>query len=1235
MKFCGMCGTRLTQICPICGFANPLPYRFCGQCGARLPDQLALPQQSQLQLPLRAPAEGPPVPQFLSLGEPSIPAQAAPAPAALEGERRHATVILADVRRSMDLLEQIGTEAWVEMMNHVFQILEAEIYRFGGEVDQFRGDALVAFFGATVVHEDDPERAVLAALAMQRVLNVYAAELAEQRGIELLLRIGVNTGEVIVASIGDSSRHSEDTAMGGAVALAARMESAAEPGTVLVSENTYHLVQSQFEWKALGEIAVKGVSRPVTVYRPLAPRADGRRSLRLKPYGLSSLLVGRDEPFNSLKRCIEDLRAGRGGVVTLTGDEGMGKSHLVAQVRQQDMRVLALLAKTRGSDDPADFFPMLTWLQGRCRSYEQSRPYSMWLDLLQEWLGVGEGESKEKTRDRLRTQAEELWGDRLDEYYPYMATFLSLPLEEAFAARVRHLDAGELRQQLFLTLRGWVETMAERGPLVLSFEDVHWVDATSLELLECCLPLCERQALLWLIMFRLGRGSTIGEFHRRVETQYPHRLIPLVLLPLTEAQSGEMIDRLIGSGGLPEETRALIISKAEGNPYYIEELIHSLIRKGMLVRDERTGQWKVTRAVTSLDVPDTLRGLLLASMDSLSSEERHVLQMAAVIGAVFWSNVLQELIDDQGTLEQHLASLQGAQLIQERGRVPELGTEYVFKSMMRDAAYESLLNSLRVTYHLKVAEYLEGFFGLDTLPRYYDLLAYHYRCAGDANKELFYTLQAAEKAKGIYSNAEALRHYTRTLELLDQMEAQTVDETRLYVIRTQQFEVLNGRREVFFALGDSVAGRADAQALLPLARQLDDDPAWLIDALLQQPGVAGWQTMEELEAGVPMAQQSLDLARESGDRRREMLSLVAAANQRMGLNDPESGWELTERALELARELGDQDYKVALLVGLGRVFVWNDQLERGAAYLEAALPLSQALDDKRTEMNLLELIGMQFERSGDYYRLLIEYHQKRLQISRRIEHRPLQANALMHCGQIQGIYLGDHKAALAMLEESRDIFEGSAGEMFALLRIVQILVAQKRYDEALQALERARHVAERRVLMDMGHAGLRLVSAILYNAMGDEAHLHEALRFTAETCQLVAGSPSLSRQYEMAAACESAVAYLGLAECVEEAARQEHCRQALASSQAAVDLYQALRGVQVIECTSEEILYRYSRALAANGRPSEAAAYLERAHEEMMRKCDLIPPDSPFRDTYLENIPLHRDIRTAYAARST
>jgi predicted ATPase/class 3 adenylate cyclase len=1225
MKFCGHCGELLGLVCAACGFVNPPEHRFCGECGARL-DRASVvspPRDAEPAFTQSVTAAAQPSPL-----QPPMEASIAPGPSPtpLEGERRLSTVIVADVQGSTDLLARIGTEAWVEIMNRVLRTLESEVYRFGGQVDQFRGDGLVAFFGATSAHEDDPERAVLAALSMHKALEPYAAELAERQEVDLQLRVGVNTGEVVVTSVGDVHQHREDTAMGEAIALAARMESAAEPGTVLVSENTYRLVETQFEWQPLSEISVKGIGQPVAVYRPLVPQTDPGHA-----YGLAVPLIGRDAEFQTLKSCVGDLYAGRGGIALVTGDKGMGKSFLVAEVRQHFARQGALLAEAREKD--AAPMASLTWLSGRCRSYYQSWPYSMWLSLLRSWLGMQWGEPEEEARKRLRRRAETLWGGHLAEHYPYLVAFLSLPLEEAFSERIRHLDAEGLRQRFFSTIRAWVEAMAQWGPLVLAFADVHWADNTSLDLLKHCLSLCDQESLLWLIVYRPERTSPVWGFRHFVETEYPHRLTNLNLPPLTGSQSREFIEQLIGADALPPETRDLVLSKAEGNPYYIGELVRSLIAQGTLVRDSETGRWRAARAVESLDIPDSLQSLLLARIDRLSPAERHILQMAAVIGSVFWMDVLQGLTDDATLLREQMTALQRAGLIYERGRVPDLGMEYVFTSnLVRDAAYESLLSAQRRSYHFRVAEHLEQIPDKGAMPQHYGLLAYHYGQAGELSKELFYTLLAAEQAKGIYANAETLERYGRALELLDEMEAQASDKDRIFAICTQRFEVLNGRREVHYLMGDFEAARVDARALLLVARQppLRADPAWLIEALLQQPGVVSWQTREELDAGFTLAEEALVLAQEQGDRHREMQSLVAIAKQRLWVNDP-TAWGLAERALELARELGNRSYEVDILISMGQVYAWSDHPERGMAYLEAALPVSQALDDKVTEARLIELIGLQFERSGDYYRLLTEHHQQRLRISREIGHRPVEADALMDCGQVQGIYLGDHDGGLALLDECLHIWEGTPGEAIALLRIAQIQIVRRGYDEAREALEQARCIIDKQAVREMGYAGLLLVSAKLCNALGDSAHLFEALELIAQTRQLVTDAP-LTRQYEMAAACEATMAHLGLAELTAaEAERQAHLQQAQGSSQMALEIYQHFGFVQIIECVSEEILYCHSQALAANGAEAESVDYLWQAFGEMMRKHALIPPNSPFRRTFLENIPLHLEIQAAAA----
>ncbi len=1205
MSYCGQCGTRLGAPCPKCGFENPAGYRFCGKCGHGL---------------MIAPPPGPP--------EPTI--------APLVGERRIATIILADVYRSTDLVEQLGTEAWVELMNQVLQLLAAEVYRFGGRVDQFRGDGLVAFFGATDAHEDDPERAILAALAMHGAISSCADAVQRRQGIDLKIRVGVNTGEVIVGSVGEAGRHREDTAMGGGIALAARMETAAEPGTVLVSADTYRLVEGRFEWLPLGEISIKGISKPVAVYRPLRLRTFSEvmptRDLALP------VAFGRNEAFSTLQGCVEALCSGRGGVVFVTGAKGMGKSLLVERLQQhyaQHTRICrpAPPAQAEGAHHPTAQGERrepegkgFIWLTTHCRSYDLGTPYAPWVGLLRSWLDAPGPESDTDLSRRLHQQTEALWGDQADRYHPYLATLLALPVANTFAERLTYLQAEGLQKQLSGAVYAWVEALAQRGPTVLALNDLQFADVSSLDLLRHCLPICENAPVLWLTSFRPDRATPAWEFHHHVETDYAHRLTAMYLPPFTASESRALLEQMLGPGVLAEATAALIITKAEGNPYYMREILYALGDQGLLRRDAG-GVWRQTQPVESFDLPGSLRGLLLARIDRLLPEARRVLQAAAVIGPLFWRNVLEAVVGDADQLRSALTQLQRSQLIQEQNLESDLGMAYAFTpSLVRDAIYESLLSSQRAVYHRQIAEQFETLFGPDSSKPYHGLLAYHYRQAGDLNKELYYVLGAAEEAQKVYANGDASDRYTRAIELLNAIESQS-PAGALRPIWELRFEALMGHHQVQNRTGNIKAARTDAYALLPLARQLADDPAFMVDALLHQPEVHSHNTREELETGLKLAREALALAQGLGDKRREMHALVAVAQLQLLRKDP-SWYELGDQAYELSRQLGDLRMQVGLLLGISDALGMDD-LQRGAGYLEQALEISQRLEDKETEANLLAALSPRFERTGDYYRQLVEYEQKRVAIYREIGNSMGEGHALMFCGQIQAIYLGDFAGGLVLMYEALARWSETSDQLFPLLRITQIQAALGNFDQACATLETTR-AASKQVLLDIGHAGLALVEAITHNAQGGPDHWRQVLGLQA-TIQQMVKEDQLSRQYQMAAACETAATHLGLAACTEDAAeRFEHQRLALEASGAALAIYRQFGFTQVVECVSEAIYYRHSLALAANGRDSEAREMLEAAYVEMMRKHDLIPADSPFRTSFLENIALHRDIATAY-----
>jgi len=1260
-RYCGMCGHRLVLQCLACGSDNPTSYLFCIHCGAALrPDDATPDRTSRFSADLGTRPQG----SNTALAEP----QATRHPT-LEGERRVATIILADVHGSTNLLESLGSETWVDIMNRMFQLLEVAIYRFGGVVDQFRGDGLVAFFGTEVAHEDDPERGVLAAMAMQRAIAPYAAELAAQEDIHLSLRVGVNTGEVIVASVGDDRTYSENTAMGEAIALAARMEQAAEPGTVLVSENTYRQVAQRFEWIPLGEIRVKGVSDPVRVYQPTSSGVQVEES---ELVNLSGSVIGRERARETLITCVEDLQQGRGGIVMVTGERGIGKSMLLQDVRRYLTRQRALRAGVQDADptgptgsneeaDPAADGGPAPWrireIRARARSYEQSQPFAMWRDLLRQWLGTQGDEPKEKVRDRLHAQCEALWLTATLEHYPDLARFLGLPLEPGIAARVLTGDAEGTRQDIFLAIRSWLEQLTQQGPTVITFSDMHWADATSLELVKYCLPLCDYMDLLWVFVFRPDRQSNAWAFRHYLETEYPHRLESVDLAPLTEEQSRAMLHQMIGPDVLTKDSESLIVQTSEGNPLFLLELVRSLANEGILVREtdpagETTSPvWRASRAVTALSLPDSLQSLLMARLSRLSQAEQQVLQRAAVVGYSFWHDILEAITPDPIDLLRRLTALQRAEVIEERRRDAELGVEYSFHSKLtRDAIYDGLLSSQRAAIHLQVAEYLERRFATtaDGADRgmYYGTLAYHFRAAGRPTKELDYTLRNADRARSMYANAEAAQHYTHALALLTLLEAGIDDDAQRSAHQEQRLQILLRRHQVYYLMAEFGKMHTDAETLLPIARDVaeDGDVTSLVDALLCQPGVGDPEHRTGIKGVLPLATEALALAREAGDSRRELAALTASVNQRLALNDP--SWRaLSEEALELAKRTDDLVFEARLLIGLGGIYAFSDEPERGMQYLDAAaaLAVNEGLDDRVVQLSLLNLLGLEFERSGDYHRLLTEYQQERLRASREIGHRPMEGQALQACGRIAGIYLGDYAAGLDLLEESEDVRRETPVSIYSMFHIAQIQIAQADHGSALETLAAIRRIGE--PVLDRAVASLRLIEAMLCNARGSRSaargdteatvrHLQRGLELHQEVTRLAQTSDLVSRQYEMAANCLATVAHLGLAQSAGTGeARAGYLSAALEAAQAAYDVFQLFGFAQIVECVSEEVFLRYAQALEANDERHQANLQLRRAYDEMMRKHALIPSDSEYRQTYLDQVPLHREIRAAYASR--
>ena len=470
----------------------------------------------------------------------AVPSSPSPTPTQIEGDRRIVTTLFAAVECVATGVGALDIEARAEAMGHTLWRVESEVVRLGGGVSQRRGDGLVATFGATTVHEDDPERAVLASLAIEEAIGCYAAEVAQGEGISLRVRMGISTGEAVVTRMGDGESQRVETMLGESASLGERLIELAKSGGVRVAAQTYALVAPLFEWQALRE-------QGIAVYRPLAQRSGVGKGRGIE--GLSSPLVGRETEFRALRGTIERLRSGSGGITTVVGEAGLGKSRLVAEVRAWAADV--------------------EWVEGCCLSYGSTVAYLPWLDMLRGLVGAAADAALVEVREMLRERVRALCGNCTLLVYPYLGRLLSLSLEEEAEVRLRGLDAEALRMLTFRAVETLIEHAARQQPLVVVCEDLHWADPTSLALLEHVLALTDRVPVTFVCVLRPETEHGCWRIRELAARDYRHRHVDLWLDPLSPADSERLVRSLLEEEALPPALRERILGYTEGNPFYL------------------------------------------------------------------------------------------------------------------------------------------------------------------------------------------------------------------------------------------------------------------------------------------------------------------------------------------------------------------------------------------------------------------------------------------------------------------------------------------------------------------------------------------------------------------------------------------------------------------------------------------------------------------------------------------
>jgi class 3 adenylate cyclase/tetratricopeptide (TPR) repeat protein len=805
-KFCIECGLPLRVQCPRCG-ADTLPRaKFCGECGTPLTAQSPPPPVALPPSPLRY------TPGYLA--EKILTSKAA-----LEGERKQVTVLFADLKGSMELLADRDPEDARQLLDPVLERMMAAVHRYEGTVNQVMGDGIMALFGAPLAHEDHAVRACYAALAMQEAIYRYGEEVRRTHGVAVQVRVGLHSGEVVVRTIGNDL-HMDYSAIGQTTHLAARMEQLATPGRTLLTGETLRLAEGFIQVHALGPVPVKGLPDPVDVCELVGATAVHRRLQATAARGLTQF-VGRQVELDGLRQALERAKAGHGQVVAAVGEPGVGKSRLVYEfVHSHHIRDWLVL-------------------ESASVSYGKATPYFPVIDLLQRYCHLEGPDDSRTIRAKVTGQVLTL-DDMLQDTIPALLALLdALPADHPF----QHLDPLQRRQRTLAALKQVLLRESQVQPLLVVFEDLHWIDSETQALLDSLVESLPTARLLLLVNYRPEYQHAWGG-----KTYYTQ----LRLDPLPPASANELLQALLGDDHSLAPLRPLLIERTEGNPFFLEESIRTLVETGVL--SGAPGTYHLGTPLDRLQVPATVQAVLAARIDRLPPEEKRLLQTAAVIGTEVPWPLLQAIAElPEDTLHRSLTHLQAAEFLYETRLFPEHA--YTFKhALTHVVAYESLLQERRRSLHARIVEALETLVG-ERVAEQVERLAHHALRGEVWDKALAYGRQAGEKALARSACREAVGYFEQALSTLPHLPQK-------HDTREQAIDLRLALRSALFASGDSGRILVYLQEAEALAVTLDD-PRRLgqIAGYLS----AHFRNVGAYDRAITAAQRSLSLATAAGD----------------------------------------------------------------------------------------------------------------------------------------------------------------------------------------------------------------------------------------------------------------------------------------------------------------------------------------------------------------------------------
>jgi class 3 adenylate cyclase/tetratricopeptide (TPR) repeat protein len=912
-KFCNACGAPLTGVCPRCGSTNPATNRFCNECGLRLAG---------------AEMEASVAPELVS--RPYTPSDLARhvlhSRAALEGERKQVTVLFADIKGSLELLGDLDPEEARRLLDPALERMMAAVHRYEGTVNQVLGDGIMALFGAPVSYEDHALRACYAALSMQEAIQRYAEEVHRAQGLEVQIRVGLNSGEVVVRSIGNDV-HMDYSAIGQTTHLAARMEQLAAPGSICLTRETYRLVEGFVRVKSLGPQAVRGLAEPVEVFALEGSSPVRRRLQAAAGLGLTRF-VGRDFEMEQIALARARACHGHGQVVAVIGEPGVGKSRLFYELSRSAYYEGCLVLETSAV------------------SYGKSTPYLPVIDLLRDYFRIHVRDAPEEIRAKVLDKVGAL-DVALLPICPALLALLDQPVDDP---HWQNLDPLQHREHTLDAVKRLLLRQSQVQPTILIVENLHWVDAESQSLLDVLVESVPTARLLLLVNYRPEYQHGWGG-----KTYY----MQLRLDPLAQPGAHEFLQALLGHDDHLAELKQLLIDRTEGNPFFLEESVRTLIETGVVVG--QPGAYRLRQALPTIRVPATVQAVLAARIDRLSAEEKRLLQTAAVVGTSVALPLLQAIADlPESTLRAGLRHLQAAEFLYETQLFPE--PEYTFKhALTHEVAYGSLLQGQRRALHAKIVEAIERLSG-DRQGEQLERLAHHALRGKVWDKALKYAHEVGTKALQRSANRQAIAAFDQALSALQHLPQERDMIERGIDLRLDL-------RNACMPLGDSERIFTTLRQAEELAQAMGDTRRLGRVALYL---TEYFRVMGEPDRALASGQQALDAAASLGDFGMQVVANFYVGSIHHTLGDYALAIDHFQRTVAaLQGDLGRQRFGMTGLPAvlartrLAWCFAELGAFAEGLAVGADGIGLAEAVDQPFSMVNAYTATSFVYLRRGD------------------------------------------------------------------------------------------------------------------------------------------------------------------------------------------------------------------------------------------------------------------------------